>query len=49
MPTRRDFLAAGAQVGLGVVLAQALPGISFAALPGAGPFHWAQWTIWGIF
>jgi uncharacterized protein (DUF1501 family) len=37
MPTRRDFLAAGAQVGLGVVLAQALPGISFAALPGAGP------------
>jgi len=38
MRTRRDFLAAGAQLSLGAVLAQALPGVSFASLPGAGPF-----------
>ncbi len=38
MRTRRDFLAAGAQLSLGALLVQALPGVSFAALPGAGPF-----------
>ncbi len=38
MRTRRDVLSGGAQLGLGVLLAQALPGVSFAALPGAGPF-----------
>jgi len=38
MRTRRDFLTSGAQFGLGAILAQALPGVSFAALPGAGPF-----------
>ena len=38
MRTRRDFLAAGTQLSLGALLVQALPGVSFAALPGAGPF-----------
>lgn len=38
MRTRREFLSAGAQLGLGAALLQALPGVSFAALPGSGPF-----------
>jgi uncharacterized protein (DUF1501 family) len=38
MRTRRDFLAAGTRLGLGALLAQALPGVSFAELPGAGAF-----------
>jgi uncharacterized protein (DUF1501 family) len=38
MRTRRDFLAAGVQFGAGALLVQALPGVSFASLPGAGPF-----------
>ncbi len=38
MRTRRDFLAAGAQVGLGAALWQTLPGVTFASAPGGGPF-----------
>ena len=38
MRTRREFLRAGANLGLGAVLASALPGVSFGALPGARPF-----------
>lgn len=38
MRSRRDFLAAGAQFGLGALMVQALPGVSFASLPGGGPF-----------
>jgi uncharacterized protein (DUF1501 family) len=38
MRSRREFLWAGANLGLGAVLASALPGVSFGALPGARPF-----------
>jgi len=38
MRSRRDFLSAGARLGFGAALAAALPGVSFAALPGADPF-----------
>ena len=38
MRTRREFLRVGARLGLGAALASALPGISFAAAPGARPF-----------
>ena len=38
MGSRREFLRAGANFGLGAVLASALPGVSFAALPGGRPF-----------
>ena len=38
MRNRREFLRAGASLGLGAALAGVLPGVSFAALPGARPF-----------
>jgi uncharacterized protein (DUF1501 family) len=38
MTSRRDFLTAGLKVGIGAALAGALPGVSFAAAPGAPPF-----------
>ena len=38
MRSRREFLWAGANLSLGAVLASALPGVCFAALPGARPF-----------
>ena len=38
MHNRREFLCAGANLSLGALLAGALPGVSFGALPGARPF-----------
>jgi len=38
MRSRREFLWASANISLGAVLASALPGVSFGALPGARPF-----------
>jgi len=38
MQNRRDFLRAGVSLGLGGALAAALPGVAFAAAPGAAPF-----------
>ncbi len=38
MQNRRDFLRAGLRLGIGGALAAALPGVSFAAAPGAAPF-----------
>ena len=38
MQNRRDFLRSGLRLGIGGALAAALPGVSFAAAPGAAPF-----------
>lgn len=38
MGNRREFLRAGVSLGVGAALAGILPGVSFAALPGASPF-----------
>ncbi len=38
MASRRDFLRTGLRLGVGSALAAALPGVSFAAAPGAPPF-----------
>ncbi len=38
MHSRRDFLSAGLKLGVSSALAAALPGVSFAAVPGAAPF-----------
>jgi uncharacterized protein (DUF1501 family) len=38
MRNRREFLAAGARLGFGALVAGALPGVTFAAAPGARPF-----------
>jgi uncharacterized protein (DUF1501 family) len=38
MRSRREFLWAGANLGIGAVLAGALPGVSFGALAGSRPF-----------
>jgi uncharacterized protein (DUF1501 family) len=37
MTSRREFLTVGVRLGVGAALATALPGVSFAALPGAAP------------
>jgi uncharacterized protein (DUF1501 family) len=38
MRSRREFLAAGAHLGIGALVAGTLPGVTFAAAPGARPF-----------
>jgi uncharacterized protein (DUF1501 family) len=38
MRNRRQFLAAGARLGIGALVAGALPGVTFAAAPGTRPF-----------
>ncbi len=38
MRNRRQFLVAGAQLGLGALAAGALPGVTFASAPGGRPF-----------
>jgi uncharacterized protein (DUF1501 family) len=38
MASRREFLRHGLRLGVGAALASALPGVSFAAAPGAPPF-----------
>jgi len=38
MSSRREFLTASVRLGVGAALATALPGVSFATLPGGAPF-----------